>query len=54
MQFSPVGAAARVNAAARIAAAAGSSRPVAMARSIDTQVSSTPSATIGSERRPLL
>ena len=34
--------------------AAGSSRPVAIARSIEHQVSRAPTATIGSERSPLL
>ncbi len=50
----PVGAAARVNAPIIMAVAAGSNRPVAIARSIEHQVSRAPSATIGSGRRPLL
>lgn len=53
MQMSPVGPAASENPAINTATAAGSSRPVAMARSIEHQVSSAPAAISGSGRRPL-
>ena len=49
----PVGPAARLNAPIRHAIAAGRMRPVAIARSTEHQVSSAPSAMIGSGRRPL-
>ncbi len=50
----PDGPTERVAAATRIATAAGSSRRVAIARSTEHHVSSTPAATIGSGRKPLL
>ena len=54
MQNVPVGAADRVSPPMMNPVAAGSSRPVARARSSETQVASTPKAMIGSGRRPLL
>ncbi len=53
-QMRPEGPAVKVNPAIRIATATGRSRLVATARSIEHQVSSTPRATIGSGRSPLL
>lgn len=53
MQINPVGPAASENAAMRMPIAAGSSREVAMARSIEHQVSSAPAAISGSGRSPL-
>ncbi|PFX04553.1 hypothetical protein CJ468_05323 [Nocardia farcinica] len=52
-QIRPVGPAASEKPAISTAIAAGSSRPVAIARSIEHQVSSAPAAISGSGRRPL-
>ncbi len=52
-QISPVGPAASESAAIKTPTAAGSSRPVAMARSIEHQVSNAPAAISGSGRSPL-